>query len=282
MLVLQGLLASRGVQYSQYAELAAALATPLTFLKVRRPELQRALERCPVQLLGGPAPLANDSPSPAQSWPSEQHSLHGWLQQVVHQMPGPHLTRWLAVQLYAFSFFLIPALRWLSVAAKNNAIDGRNDSRARAAKALAAPSSALRQKLARQALASWLLSCTCRAACTCLRCTARRPAERLGGAVPARRPGGQSSTTETLSTAPPRAMRRARTWRLRSLTGACRARARPTPCRKRAWSGTRSSSSSGGGGSWVSLPGRALYKVPVGLQACLPLPVRLAHHPCEG
>lgn len=53
--------------------------------------------------------------------------------------------------MYAFSFFLIPALRWLSVAAKNRAIDARNDSRTQAARALAAPSAALRQKIARWA-----------------------------------------------------------------------------------------------------------------------------------
>lgn len=39
VIVLQGLLVSRGVQYSQYAELATALATPLFFLKVRVPAM---------------------------------------------------------------------------------------------------------------------------------------------------------------------------------------------------------------------------------------------------
>ena len=52
-------------------------------------------------------------------------------------------------QVYALSFFLIPALRWVSNAAKNRVIEGRNDSRAAAAKALRTPSPVLQRKLDR-------------------------------------------------------------------------------------------------------------------------------------
>ena len=51
--------------------------------------------------------------------------------------------------MYALSFFLIPALRWVSNAAKNRVIEGRNDSRAAAAKALRTPSPVLQRKLDR-------------------------------------------------------------------------------------------------------------------------------------
>ena len=53
------------------------------------------------------------------------------------------------MQIYALSFFLIPALRWVSNTAKNRVIEARNDSRASAAKALRTPSRELQRKLDR-------------------------------------------------------------------------------------------------------------------------------------